>query len=149
MKLKAYALMSLIMFSMAAYAGPDTSTDKNGVILAGHDAVAYFTENKPVLGSEEFQTNYNGATYLFSSAENRDLFTLNPEQYAPQFGGYCSFGTAQGGKFAVDGKGFKIVDNKLYVNKSPYVHSLWLKDESSLINRANENWKELKDVPVR
>ncbi len=37
-------------FAASANAGVDTETDANDVILAGHDAVAYFTDNKPVLG---------------------------------------------------------------------------------------------------
>ncbi len=39
-----------LIASGAVFAGVDTETDENGIILAGHDAVAYFTEGKPVLG---------------------------------------------------------------------------------------------------
>jgi hypothetical protein len=44
--LSALAATLFIGLSGLAQAGPDTETDGNDVILAGHDAVAYFTENK-------------------------------------------------------------------------------------------------------
>ena len=72
-RVRILALTALIV-STSAFAGVDTETDSNDVILAGHDAVAYFTENKPVLGSTEYTATYNGAIYRFASAENRDTF---------------------------------------------------------------------------
>ncbi len=62
--------------------GVDTETDENGVILAGHDAVAYFTQGKPVLGKANFTAVHNDAIYRFSSEENRDMFVSNPDKYA-------------------------------------------------------------------
>ena len=41
--------------------------------IHGHDPVAYFKQGKPVPGSEEFTAVYKGATWRFTSAENRDL----------------------------------------------------------------------------
>ena len=148
MKLKLMSFIALLFINLSVYAGVDTSTDDNGIILAGHDAVAYFTESKAVQGSAEFTATYQDATYQFSSAENRDLFKADPAKYAPQYGGFCSYGTSLGRKFAVDGKGFKIVDGKLYVNKNPYVHELWLKNESDLIVKANDQWKDIESVPA-
>ena len=61
-------LAGVITLSFAGFisAGPDTDTDANGVILAGHDAVAYFTEGKPVEGSPKYTAVYNDAIYRFS-----------------------------------------------------------------------------------
>ena len=47
-------LILLATLTSAALAGVDTDTDANDVILAGHDPVAYFTENKPVEGDARF-----------------------------------------------------------------------------------------------
>ena len=140
-------LLTLIL-SLNVFAGIDTETDENGIILAGHDAVAYFTENKPVPGRADFTAIYNDAIYRFSSLENRDLFNANPAKYAPAYGGYCSTGTSFGKKFEVNGKAFKIVDGQLYVNKDEAVHEFWLKDVSGNIVKANTNWPEIKDVPA-
>jgi len=36
--------------------------DKKGVIIEGYDPVAYFTDNKPVKGSEQFTAQFESAT---------------------------------------------------------------------------------------
>ncbi|MCC2604854.1 YHS domain-containing (seleno)protein [Planctobacterium marinum] len=137
-----------LFVSLNTLAGIDTQTDDNGVILAGHDAVAYFTDNKPVMGKAEFTAVYQGAIYRFSSAENRNTFNQNPQQYAPAYGGYCSTCTSFGKKFEVNGKAFKIVDGQLFVNKNEEIHAFWLKDVAGNIVKADNNWPEIKHVPA-
>lgn len=138
-----FAVMSLSMSSLA-FAGVDTETDANGVILAGHDAVAYFTQNKAVEGSTEFTAVHNDAIYRFSSAKNRDMFNQNPDKYAPAYGGFCAYGATFGKKFEIDGKAFEIVDGKLFVNKNLQVYEAWRKDVPKHINEADEQWPEIK-----
>lgn len=142
------ATLFAFTLSLNAFAGIDTETDANGIILAGHDAVAYFTENQPVLGSAEFTAVHNGAIYRFSSAENRDTFNANPAKYAPAYGGYCATGTSFGKKFEINGKAFKIVNGQLYVNKDETVHEFWIKDVPGNIVKADNNWPEIKNVPA-
>ncbi len=135
--------------SALVQAGHNVEVDKHGVILAGHDAVAYFTEGKPVLGSPDFTATHNGATYRFSSAENRDVFAADPERYAPQYGGFCAYGLTFGKKFEVDGKAFEIVDGKLYVNKNRKVYKKWAKDISGNISTADEKWPVIEHTPAK
>ena len=125
-KLLAGTLLALT--TTFAFAGVETATDANDVILAGHDAVAYFTDNKAVQGSAEFTAQHDGAVYRFSTAENRDTFRANPNKYAPAYGGYCAFGAALGKKFDVDGKAFEVVEGRLYVNKNKKVYKRWSQD---------------------
>jgi len=129
--------------SFVAYAGVETSTDGNDVILAGHDAVAYFTEGKPVLGDAQYTAQHNGAVYRFSSAKNRDLFKANPEKYEPAYGGYCAYGTALGKKFEVDGQAFEVVEGRLYVNKSLTVYETWAEDIPNNIVKAEGSWPQI------
>lgn len=138
--------MLAISFGGVINAGVDTETDSNDVILAGYDAVAYFTEGEPVMGSAEFTSVYNGAIYRFSSAENRDAFIENPGQYAPQYGGFCAYGMTFGKKFEVDGKAFEIVDGKLYVNKNLEVYREWKKDIPGHIAEANNQWPAVENI---
>lgn len=42
------------------------------------------------MGKEQFTAEYGGVTWRFSSAQHRDMFTGNPQKYAPQYGGFCS-----------------------------------------------------------
>ena len=74
----------------AAFAGEYFEQDC--VAIRGHDPIAYFAEMKPVKGLPEFQAEYQGSTFYFSSAANRDTFAANPDKFAPQYGGYCAFG---------------------------------------------------------
>ena len=135
-----------LIASGAVFAGADTETDENSIILAGHDAVAYFTEGKPVLGKMNITAVYNGAIYRFSSTGNRDMFVNNPSKYAPAYGGFCAYGTTFGKKFEINGKAFEIVDGVLYVNKDESVYKAWAKDIPTHIVEADEEWPEIKDV---
>lgn len=142
--LKTLLAIFSISLSSLVFAGVDTETDANGVILAGHDAVAYFTQNKAVEGSAEYTAVHNGAIYRFSSAKNRDTFTKNPEKYEPMYGGFCAYGATFGKKFEIDGKAFEVVDGKLYVNKNLQVYEAWRKDVPKHIGEADEQWPEIK-----
>lgn len=138
-----------LLLSALAHAGVDTETDANDVILAGHDAVAYFTQNQPVVGSSEFTAQYAGAVYRFASAKNRDLFRANPAKYAPAYGGYCALGTSFGKKFKVDGKAFEIVEGRLYVNKNLAVYESWRKAIPANIVKAEGHWPQIQHVPAQ
>ena len=138
--------IAALFFANAALGGVDTETDENDVILAGHDAVAYFAENRPVLGKAEYTSTYGGAIYRFATAENRDTFKRDPGRYAPVYGGYCALGTSFGKKFEVDGKAFKVVDGQLYVNKNLDVYKTWVKDVPGNIEKADGHWPKIRDV---
>ncbi len=111
-----------------------------GVAINGTDPVAYFSEGKPVEGSADFATEWMGATWQFSSAENRDLFVAAPEEYAPQYGGYCAFAVSQGYTASTVPEAWTIENGKLYLNFSLGVRERWRRDMDDLIARADENW---------
>ncbi len=69
---------------------PGIFSDGAGAIR-GYDAVAYFTDGRPVKGSREFSYRWRSAEWLFASAENLAVFRENPDRYAPQYGGYCAY----------------------------------------------------------
>lgn len=144
--LKSIVVTGLALISLSAFADVDTFTDKNSVTLAGHDAVAYFTENKAVEGSAKFSAVHDGAIFYFSSAGNRDLFSANSDKYSPQYGGFCAYGTSLGKKFEVDGKAFEVVDGKLYVNKNLDVYEVWVEDKEENIVEANQQWPQIKAI---
>jgi YHS domain-containing protein len=64
------------------------NTNWRGLALKGYDAVAYFTDGRPIEGQKDFETEWSGATWRFASAEHLELFKADPEKYAPQYGGY-------------------------------------------------------------
>lgn len=114
----------------------------DGLALGGYDAVAYFTESKPVKGRAEFSHNYNGGQWLFASAANRDAFAREPQKYAPQYGGYCSYAVSRGYTANADPEAWRIVDGKLYLNYNLDVREMWQQDIPGNINKAGKNWTE-------
>lgn len=118
--------------------------EKDGVAIGGYDPVAYFTEMKPVKGSDQHRTEFQGSIFLFASAENRETFLAQPEQFAPQYGGYCAFGMAKGYKAAIDPAAFTIVGDKLYLNYNGTVRALWVLDVQGYVKKADRNWPEVR-----
>ncbi len=112
--------------------------------IQGYDPVAYFVDQKAVKGSPNFSLEWQGVTWHFASAANRDTFQADPEKYAPQFGGYCSFGVAQGYAPQTDPTAFAVVDGKLYLNYNHVVRDKWNADRDNYIIKAIQNWPGLK-----
>ncbi|WP_080055795.1 YHS domain-containing (seleno)protein [Spirosoma aerolatum] len=116
-----------------------------GQALRGYDPVAYFIDGKPVPGDSTISYAYQGATWYFASAKNRDMFKADPEKYAPQYGGYCAYGTSQGHKAPTEPDAWTIDNGKLYFNYNKKVQTLWNKDRAGHIQKADTNWPLLKD----
>ncbi|WP_239112631.1 YHS domain-containing (seleno)protein [Halomicronema sp. CCY15110] len=128
---------------MTSYAPPHTEVYvENGSDLAirGADPVAYFTEGEAVAGVAEYEYEWNGATWRFSSAENKTAFMADPVAFAPQYGGYCAKAMSEGNLASVDPRAWKIVDGKLYLNWSKEVQAQWLEDVPGNIEKADEVW---------
>ena len=144
MKTRLAALIFLFTLSApaAAQQAPVYSSFLGGAIQ-GYDPVAYFTEGRPVEGSRQFTYQWNGATWRFSSAANRDRFAQAPEKYAPQYGGYCAYGVANGYAVKIDPQAWSVVDGKLYLNYSPAVQADWKKDVPGYIRRADAHWPKV------
>lgn len=118
--------------------------ERNGLAIDGYDPVAYFTEKKPVKGSPEFRTTYQGSTFLFASATHRDAFVAEPTKYAPQYGGFCAYGMAKGYKAVIDPAAFTVVRDKLYLNYSESVRTRWLSDIPGYVQKADTNWPDVQ-----
>jgi YHS domain-containing protein len=113
--------------------------------IRGYDPVAYFTEGKSVKGNDNLTYHWKDANWYFSSTQNLNSFTKNPEKYAPQYGGYCAYGMSEGHKAPTDPDAWTIVDGKLYLNYSKDVRTKWRESEKERIDKADKNWPQLKD----
>jgi YHS domain-containing protein len=132
-----------MMVSLAAGKADPVNKNSDGAALKGYDAVAYFTEGKPVKGSPQFQYDWMGAKWLFASAANRDQFAKDPAKYAPQFGGYCAYAVSQGHTANIDPEAWRVVEGRLYLNWSKGVQKKWEADVPGNIKKGNENWPNL------
>jgi hypothetical protein len=145
--MRLHVLMLTIVFATPGLTadGPvkPVNTDSAGLALHGYDAVAYFTERKPVKGAASFEHEWNGATWRFASAANRDRFAQAPETFAPQFGGYCAWAVSRNYTADTDPEVFDIVNGKLYLNYSSLVQLRWKVDRTGNIRKAGQNWPNL------
>jgi YHS domain-containing protein len=137
-------LLVLLVVGSVGSSNASQQFERNGLAIDGYDPVAYFTEQKPVKGSPEFRTDYQGSTFQFASAAHRDAFVAEPSKYAPQYGGFCAYGMAKGYKAAIDPAAFTVVREKLYLNYSESVRTRWLSDIPSYIQKADVNWPEVQ-----
>ena len=140
-----------IALTGAAFAAAPAQADKapvytgtfSNTAVQGHDPVAYFTEGRPVKGSRDFTTTYEGAEFRFASQENLDTFLLDPAKYAPQFGGYCAWAVSEGYTAKGDADHWAIVDDRLYLNYDEKIQTRWEQDRAEHIDKANTNWPEV------
>ena len=66
-----------------------------------------------------------------------------PEKYAPQNGGFCTFGVSVGALFPVDINTWQVYNDKLYLNLNPSIREVFKKDMDGNIAKANRNWPGL------
>lgn len=134
-----------------AYAAPAVNTLKRGLLsdsatgvaINGYDTVAYFTDGKPVKGSDAFVREWNGAKWKFASQQHLDLFKAAPEKYAPQYGGYCAYGVSQGYLVSIEPEQFTVLDGKLYLNYDSGVQKKWTKDIAGYNKIADGKFSDL------
>ena len=137
-------LASALLFLLAApLLAVDPVNTSHGVAIDGYDVVAYHTTGKPTMGKRGLQQEWNGATWFFASAENRDLFAADPEKYAPQYGGYCAYAVSLGKTAGIDPKAFKVEGGKLYLNYSKKIQKKWEEDVEGNIAKAEEKWPKI------
>lgn len=123
-------------------------SDKS-VFLNGFDPTAYFIKNKAIKGKEKFTLEYDGLQIHFVSKESMELFKSAPEEYMPEYRGWCAYDLAHGGKLVdVDPESFKFINGKLYL----FYNSFWNQtlnkwneeEDQAQIEEADRVWKQYK-----
>ena len=142
----ALSVLSIAVFAQEPVRKKHLNLEK-GIAIQGYDPVSYFTSNKAVKGKKDLAVYYEGATYYFSSTENKELFKNNPAKYEPEYGGWCAYAMgAKGEKVEVDPETFKILNGKLYLFYNKFFTNTlkdWNKDESNLHAKADANWTKI------
>ena len=137
--LAAGAPLASLIAQPALAATPEVYAN-DGIAVDGTDVVAYFTEGAPVAGDAAITHDWMGATWQFSSEENRAVFVADPARYAPQYGGYCAYAVSEGYTASTVPEAWSIVDDKLYLNFSPRIQRRWSRDIPGRIAAADANW---------
>ena len=116
------------------------NVDKSGVGIKGYDPVAYFADNKAIKGNAQFQSDSNGVTYHFASAQNKAAFDANAAKYEPQFGGFCAWAVSQGYTAPIDPNAFQVVNGRLLLQYSLSVRKQFSQDTEGNLRKADANW---------
>lgn len=147
---------TLALVAGTAFAGEEY-TAANGYAVSGYDVVAYFDLDQAPVGSPQLAAvpgdksitaEFEGATYAFSSAENRDRFLAEPAKFAPQYDGHCAYGVSKGGKVPGNPNLWRIVDGKLYLNITENVVGFWEEDIPGNLTLAENNWVSIEGAPA-
>ncbi|MEQ1676754.1 MAG: YHS domain-containing (seleno)protein [Chitinophagaceae bacterium] len=119
-----------------------------GVIIEGYDVVAYFTDGKPLKGTEQFKTEFEGATYWFANAEHLTLFKSEPRKYAPQYGAFCGYAVSIGKLRPVDPAIYQIEEGRLILQHTQEAFRLFNKDLKGSTSKADKNWPGIVESHV-
>lgn len=144
---KVFLLITLFISTLSFSQKKDFNL-KKGLVAKGYDVVSYF-ENKAEEGKKEFLTNYNGVKYQFTSKEHLNTFKNNPENYIPQYGGWCAYALgANETKYDINPETFEIRDGKLYLFYNSWgINTLekWANENPEQLRlKADNYWKSLK-----
>jgi hypothetical protein len=152
MKRFAFVLALTTTFAAPVFAG-EQYIDGTGFAVSGYDVVAYrslsqstvgTTQPAGVPGRSDITAKYNGATFAFSTVENREIFISDPAHYAPLYDGHCAYGVSKGGKVPGNPNLWRIVDDKLYLNITKVVVGFWEEDIGGNISLAENNWSGIE-----
>lgn len=114
-----------------------------GVAVGGYDPVAYFTQDRAVRGSKDITLRHDGAIWRFSSNENKAAFAAAPQEYAPAYGGHCSWAVSRGYTAKGDPNAWRIVGGRLFLNYNKKVQQTWERNISSNVSKADRKWPQL------
>jgi YHS domain-containing protein len=127
-----------------------TNLNEQAIALQGYDPVSYF-EDHPVVGNSQITSTYEGATYHFATVEHKSLFDADPENYIPQYGGFCAVAVSEGKLVPVDPETYTVDAGKLYLfyngefgNTKPQ----WEADTENLRRQADANWSSGNLAPL-
>lgn len=135
----------------------DQYVDKTGFAVSGYDVVSYFAlpqsavgqpQASPLPGKASITAMFNGATFAFASAANRDAFLADPQAYVPQYDGHCAYGVSKGGKVPGNPTLWRIVDGKLYLNITKNVAGFWEADIPGNLAKSETNWPGIEPDPA-
>ncbi len=127
----------------------------NPLAIKGYDPVAYFpeAEGEPKKGKPEFEYVYEGVTYRFASAANRDLFMATPARYEPAYGGWCAWAMREGDKVEVDPRFFIVKDGRLFLFYKDFLTNTktkWEKgDHAAFAATSDAQWLTLSGEAPR
>jgi len=134
--------MILVFLSNVVLAGENVESHKKKA-LEGYDPVSYFSGSRGGKGSSDITYDWRGASWRFKSEENRALFIANPNDYVPQYDGYCATAMSEKAVVKSDPKISIVFEDKLYLFYSKDARDTWKRSKKKRIERGNNYWQAL------
>lgn len=148
-----------VALTLFATAAPVFAADEYNVIngptlqgsplgVHGVDPVALSTLGAVAPGDAQFTVAHDGVAYYFASQRTADMFAEAPDQFLPQFGGFCAFAVALGKKLDGDPRYADIVDGKLYLFVNAAVFAKYQENPEETRATAYEKWDAIHHEPI-
>ncbi len=109
----------------------------DNIAVSGYDLLSYF-EAQAEPGDKNFAAQYQGATYLFSTAAHLASFEAEPARFLPAYGGYCAYGATMGKQLPIDPEVYEVVSGRLYLLLNRATKKTWQHDQSLNIRSAEQ-----------
>lgn len=144
--MKLHYIALFLFVTTSSFAQKSTFNIQKGAVAKGYDVVAYFS-NQAIEGRKNIATVYQGATFRFSSEENKTQFLANPTKYIPAYGGYCAYAMGKNGdKVTINPETFEIRNQRLYLFYNAWgtnTFALWQKEGPEKLRiLADAQWKK-------
>ncbi len=112
--MKTLIIISTLFLSLTAFSQKDFYS-KKGVAVEGYDVTEYFN-GKAVEGNAAYQSDYQGVNFYFKNEANKTKFEKSPENFLPEYGGYCAYAIGKKGeKVKVNPETFSVENGKVYL----------------------------------
>lgn len=119
------------------------ATDGAGTAIDGYDTTAYWRTNAPLKGLNAHIVQWRGTPWHFAQADAAELFEAAPDDYAPQFGGFCTRAMSFGKVVNGDPEVWRIYQGKLYLFAKPIGGRKFDEGQDPMIAKATANWDKL------
>lgn len=152
LSLSGLALAAALAAAPGAFAADEHNVSSGltaaGAPLAFHgvDPVALLETGARLEGAAAHTHVHDGVAYYFADEDNMKRFKADPARYAPENGGFCTFGVSVGKKFDGDPQWAEAVDGKLYVFLNEEIFRMYQAGRAGVIAKAAKNWKKIRDV---
>src|SRR5262249_24114466 len=141
------AMLALLAAGILLGATTATRAGEAAIALKGYDPVAYFTDDRPMVGDPQYQYEWDGTVYRFASAEHLALFKSDPDRYLPQYKTWGAGPGAKGEKVNANREWWLVRDGRLYLFEKPIGPGLMSKDPAARRSQVDENWSKVPPLP--
>jgi YHS domain-containing protein len=140
-------LVLAVAATLLAISTPSVAAENLPLAIKGYDPVAYFTDQRPIVGNPQYQREWDGAVYRFASAEHLAMFMAEPDRYLPQYNNWCAASVAKGEKVYGNPEWWLVVDGRLYLFGKPIGPGLMRADPAAMTSKADKNWAKVSQLP--